>query len=274
VATLLNSDRVYAGATGLTQLTLPSNAPIFSEISIVNNGGSTGFEIIPPPGVSIVHQGVSQQDKLITTQNPASIKLLCTNAPNEWTVVEFSGVFAFINNLTLTIEVDLNTQIPVSTIEVVPSYTITASGTGSYFASPMSAPGVYFPLEYSRVNDGSFSTGLGVTDLNQNLQSSGNNCSLIFDLGTVQNIYAVDVSGGFLSSPWVDFVSPYLNGSPLQGSINGTTWTTIATVTGVSDNNTYTTIPVNQSYRYLRLVDNGTNSLGTTAFVVYRSVSS
>jgi hypothetical protein len=268
VAQLLNSDRVYAGAVGLSQLTLPTNAPIFSEITIVNNGGSTGFEIIPPPGVSIVHQGVSQQDKLITTQNPASIKLLCTNAPNEWTVVEFSGVFAFINNLTLTIEVDLNTQIPVSTIEVVQNYTIT-SVNSNFFFGPYYAPGIFFPLEYSRLNDGNFSTGLGVT----NEGSSTINCSLTFDLGSVQDIYAVDVAGGFMPSPWNNNVALHINGCPLQGSINGTTWTTIATVTGVSDNNTYTTIPINQSVRYLRLVHNGTNYLGTTAFVVYRSVS-
>jgi hypothetical protein len=136
VATLLNNDRVYAGAVGLSQLTLPTNAPIFSEITIVNNGGSTGFEIIPPSGVSIVHQGVSRQDKLATTQNPTYIRLLCTNAPNEWTVIEFSGVFAFIDSVPLTI-IGVVANASPSSVEQGETSQLSAvvSGTGPFDTS-------------------------------------------------------------------------------------------------------------------------------------------
>jgi hypothetical protein len=264
----LNSDRVYAGATGLTQLTLPSNAPIFSEISIANNSGSTGFEIIPPPGIRIVHQGVSQQDKLITSQNPATIKLLCTSAPNEWTVVEFSGVFAFINTLTMNIGIDLTTLVPTSTIEIVSNYTITAVA-GTYQNWAMHAPGVYFSLEYWRLNDSSFTTGVGAT----NYLSPAIETNLTFDLGGVMQIHSVQVSGGFLAFPFNDNTSSYINGCPLQWSNDNQNWTTITTVSGVLDNNTYITIPIGLTVRYLRLVNNGGGTIATTSFVVYRTVT-
>lgn len=81
---------------------------------------------------------------------------------------------------------------------------------------------------YTNLTDGNFSTGSGTNSATEWIKST---------FASPQTVTAVSVAGGNITScPW-GAVATYLNGAVIQSSTDDITWTTQATISGVTDAN-------------------------------------
>jgi hypothetical protein len=280
-ATLLNSDRVYVGTAGITTLTLPTNAPLWSDITIVNNGASTGFAIVPSVGISIVFEGVTQSAPLKITDNSASIRLLCTSAPSTWVVIEYIGSFAFdaseslafnlgwslpiefdvtiAPNIDAELVVELDWSLPIEFDVVGPSYTQVMSYTITHQKGP--GQPIISTGTWTNLNDNNNETGVFV--------DSGTFSRVVINLGSALNIQEIRLDGGFIGG--FDLATN-MNGLDLQYSASFTgPWTSYTVVSGISDFGPPVVYYPNITAQYWRLSDETNNILAacTSMFEFY-----
>lgn len=102
-------------------------------------------------------------------------------------------------------------------LTLVPSYTVTHTGSNSYGTS----------VNYASLNDNDGNTGIGI--------GTTGDVSIVVDLGTPKAIKKVAIAGGFLAQGWASQIALYMNGGFLEYSSDGTTWTTHATIAGLTD---------------------------------------
>jgi len=126
--------------------------------------------------------------------------------------------------------------------------TYTASQSSSYSTCSGS---------YATLTDGLFSNGTGT--------SNGGSEWIKASFTSAQIVTAVTVAGGNMTScPWGS-VAAYLNGAIIQSSNDNITWTTMATISGVTDANGLNTFPVGcANAMYWRIQKSG--YLATTEF--------
>ena len=152
------------------------------------------------------------------------------------------------------IPMDIVLNLPVTSpalapsTEIVSSYAVTASTLSTYFESGMASPGIWIAPTYAILNDNNFSTGPCL--------QYDETAAVTADLGSTINISHIQLSGSsFIGPPWDD--TSFLSEAILEQSANGTTYTTIATVSSHLISKTYTTFNVNASTRYIRVRRNG-----------------
>lgn len=279
-ATLLNSDRVYVGSAGISSLTLPTSPPLWSDIMIVNNGLSTGFTIVPPPGVSIVFEGVTQSTALKISDNSASIRLLCTSAPSTWVVIEYIGNFAFDTAATLefnsvwTMPIVFDVVNPPSEILFNSVWTMPIVfdvNAGSNFTQVTSySVGHQKGSGQSIVSFGNW-TNLNDSDNLTGVYIEGGTFSrVVINLGSALTIQEIRLDGGMYNLG-LDLPSN-MNGLDLQYAVSaGGPWTTFTIVSGANDLGNPVIYSPNITAQYWRLADSTNQGLAacTSMFEFY-----
>lgn len=130
--------------------------------------------------------------------------------------------------------------------------------TGITFTQSSEYGGSGFNATPTKMRDGDSTTG-AATD-------NGASEWVQADLGTAKVVGRIDVAGGNLGG-W-GAVATYLNGCVIQWSNNGTTWTTVATISGVDDTGALFAFNFSEvSARYWRIQRAG--FLSTTEFRLY-----
>ncbi len=115
-------------------------------------------------------------------------------------------------------------------IVVINSYMRNGAGGGLPVVHAFTQSNVYTGLVAASIanmlddNTGGSTTGTGCDGANNYVR---------MELASAVNISGCIVGGGSISG-WGQ-VAPYLNGAVIQTSLNGTGWTTVATVSGVAD---------------------------------------
>ena len=242
---------IAAGALGSPFSSLASNWLPDARIERSTDGTNwvTVLLAIPSLFAEDIQVQVEGQARYIRVTSAYSALAMTSFIVTQYTSGTQSSVLPPVSiSMDIVLDLPVTSQALAPSTAIVSSYAVTASTLSTYFESGMASPGIWISPTYAILNDNNFSTGPAI--------DTSTASTVTVDLGSTININHIQLSGSsFIGSPWND--SSYLSGAILEQSVNGTTYTTIATVSSHLLSSTYTTFNVNASTRYIRVRRNG-----------------